>query len=990
MCKKIITLALLSVLTFGASQAAMATASHDTKRGSIEELIERNRWADAKLLLLKYRSELDTAKDLYELEWVDYNLVCCQVELGSSESEQLMLGFMERYPSSQQANRMRFMLGCLYCDDGDFSSAEQLFNKVDYEALNSREKERYSIRMGYITFVKNDYEGALAHFNRIPLKSEYYEHASYYISYIKYQAGKYSDAKSGFEKLRNSDSYCQLIPFYLLQIEYREQNYDYVISQGERLIPTAVSNVRNDLIRIIAESYFVKENYEQAFKYINNYPVSLYGRQENYIKGYSLCRLARYQDAIEPLRNVCGATDALTQNASYHLADCYLHVGDKASAAAAFSMASTEGFDDNITEKALLNYGRLMFELGGGRFNESLNVLKRYLDSYPDSPHCEEVQKLLAAAYYNSKDYRSAYNAIQDIPRRGKELEVACQKSAVFLALDAVARGSYDEATALLKEAEEIGLNPKYKALAIFWQAEVAMLSGDYARAKLLYEDYSRMLSRKQDNYYMAKYGIGYVCFMTGDMENAPTYFTEFTENYPEKDKYLYDSYNRLGDIRFSKREFDGARKSYTAALASTSDERNYARYQLARIDGVQSKYEDKIEKLKSIVEDATGDYVDDAWYELGCTYITLEQYDDGIKALVDFVSVDTTSPFYIKALSDIGLAYYNLNNRQEARTYYEKVVEFDPQSSAALEAMRNIREIYVSEGDIDGYFKYAERSGVQSDMTIAARDSLSFAAARSAYFDANMPKAISALRSYLDNFDAGYNRSEALYYLSDCYIREGNKEKALVSMEELVKHGKSQYSERVLTTMAPMCVEFEYYDKAADAYRRLYDVAHDNAKRVAAVNGYVDSSLKYAEGDAILALADDIETIELASEAVRRKVLIAKGRVLHSRGEAAAYDVFRYLAEDCATVEGVEAYYYLVEEQYLAGNSEVAEQMVYDLGECASMYWQAKCFIILGDIMRDSGNTFQARATYQSIADGYYDANDGIVDEAKSRINEL
>ena len=404
----------------------------------------------------------------------------------------------------------------------------------------------------------------------------------------------------------------------------------------------------------------------------------------------------------------------------------------------------------------------------------------------------------------------------------------------------------------------------------------------------------------------------------------------------------------------------------------------------------MQSKYEDKIEKLKSIVEDATGDYVDDAWYELGCTYITLEQYDDGIKALVDFVSVDTTSPFYIKALSDIGLAYYNLNNRQEARTYYEKVVEFDPQSSAALEAMRNIREIYVSEGDIDGYFKYAERSGVQSDMTIAARDSLSFAAARSAYFDANMPKAISALRSYLDNFDAGYNRSEALYYLSDCYIREGNKEKALVSMEELVKHGKSQYSERVLTTMAPMCVEFEYYDKAADAYRRLYDVAHDNAKRVAAVNGYVDSSLKYAEGDAILALADDIETIELASEAVRRKVLIAKGRVLHSRGEAAAYDVFRYLAEDCATVEGVEAYYYLVEEQYLAGNSEVAEQMVYDLGECASMYWQAKCFIILGDIMRDSGNTFQARATYQSIADGYYDANDGIVDEAKSRINEL
>ena len=71
-------------------------------------------------------------------------------------------------------------------------------------------------------------------------------------------------------------------------------------------------------------------------------------------------------------------------------------------------------------------------------------------------------------------------------------------------------------------------------------------------------------------------------------------------------------------------------------------------------------------------------------------------------------------------------MAYYNINQRSEALKCYEEVVAYDPQSSAALEAMRGIREIYVGEGRIDDYFAYAERSGVQSDMSAAARDSLS------------------------------------------------------------------------------------------------------------------------------------------------------------------------------------------------------------------------------------------------------------------------
>ena len=169
----------------------------------------------------------------------------------------------------------------------------------------------------------------------------------------------------------------------------------------------------------------------------------------------------------------------------------------------------------------------------------------------------------------------------------------------------------------------------------------------------------------------------------------------------------------------------------------------------------------------------------------------------------------------------------------------------------------------------------------MQSDMSIAARDSLSFAAARSVYLEGDIPRALTKLRAYLDDFDTGYTRSEALFYLSDCYIRDDKRESALQSMEELLQHGTSQYSERVLVVMAPMCFDMELYERSASAYRQLYDVAHDEARRGAAVDGYVDASLKYLREDAILELANEVESLSFVSEPTRRKLLIAKARVL-------------------------------------------------------------------------------------------------------------
>ena len=991
MRRTILTLAAVLCVATAPVELAAQIPDRETQTTAVESMLERRRWGDARVALNDLVAELDPIKDKRQMEWAEYQMVRCVVELGIDDAVQYMEHFLERYPSSLYRNSVAFMIACHECDNGNFERADELFLEVDYKALSAREKERYDIRVGYICFLAGDNITANNHFKRISKVSEYYPHALYFRSYIAYIDGSNLVAEEGFKELAGYSMYADLAPYYLLQLEYRRGNYNEVIAEGEKLIKRASSETYADLVRIIAESYFIKGDYANALRYIANYPEERMARQEYYIKGYSLYRLARYRDAIEPLTKVCGAADALTQNASYHLGDCSLRIKDRAHAADACAMASTQGFDEDIAEDALLNYGRLKYELGGGLFNEAINVLQSYLERYPKSAYVGEVKEILVAAFYNSADYDAAYNAIKQLPKPDNELRAVLQRVAVFRAVDAIGRQEWDVAEELLNESAEIALVPKYNALTLYWQGEVAYHKGDLKLAAQHYEDYIRRAPKSEIEYHYAHYGAGYTYLGLGKMEEAQEAFRVFVRDYIQRDSYLYDAHNRLGDAHFAVRQFKEARNAYNVVANAPVDERHYALYQLAIVDGIDNKPKSKIDRLKSIVANNDGPYVDDAWYELGRSYIASQRYREGAETLSEFVSCDTLSPYHTDALSDLALAYYNLGRKGDARLCYERVVSYDPQSPAAMEAIRGIREIYLSEGRIDEYLAYAERNGVQSDMSAAARDSLTFASAKNVYLNGDMKEASRKLSGYVDSFPNGYNRTEALFLLSDSYVVLEDNESALEAMEQLLDCGTTQYSERVLDVYARMNFNMERYKASAEAYRQLYDISHDAKCREVASEGYVEATLKYGSAGDIKRMADDVLAMSDATEWAVRQAKLSKANVLREEGERKqALDIYAELSKSRKSVEGAEAYYRLIEDDFQTGNYERAEQRVYELGECGSMYWQAKMFIILGDVLVKSGNTFQARATYQSIVDGYTPADDGVVDEAKQRIASM
>ena len=985
---------LLSLSAFAAPSARAATPEARAAIDRGRSLFGFGRWSDARLEFLAARGRLAPDDD-YLRQCVDYHLAACAVELGAEDAEAMLRNFAARYPASVYNNDVRFALGSYYCAQGDMKRAREELGRTDYEALDGSQRERYDIRMGYAEFAEGNYAAAYDRFSRVGASSRYADHACYYRAYIDYAEGRYGRARQAFESLARSEAYGALVPYYLLQIAFREGDYRYAVAEGGKLLPRSAEQSRREVLRVIAESHFRLEEYAEAAERLEEFAAAggAMGRDENYLAGFSLYRTARYDEAVPYLRKAAGADDALTQNASYHLADCYLRSGDKQAAMQAFAMASNEAFDAAIAEDALFNYGKLQYELGGGRFNEAINVLNRYAARYPRSARLPEVRQLLVAAYYNSNNYDAAYEALRACPDPDADLRAALQKIAYFRGLEAYNRGDMAAARRSLTESAAVGVSPKYASLAAFWQGEIAFAEGDYATAAAKYDAYLKRAPRGEAEYAMAQYNLGYCAFERGEMAQAGRWFERFVELRPVRDRYRADAFNRLGDTHYAARRFDEAVAAYDRAIAAGGDERHYARYKRAVTLGILGRVAEKQQALRQIAAEGAGEYADDAAYELGRTYIAQERYADGAAQLERFLTDYAASPLVARACSDLGLAYLNLGDRTKSLHYYDRAVAAAPQSAEAKDAMQGIRDIYVSQGDVDAYCDYAARVGMEGDLSAVARDSLSFAAAQKLYLDKQDGAAARSLRSYVKSYPKGYYMNDALYYLSDCYLKTGDRALAIETLAALAERGNTPYAEPVLDKLSEMYFADRRYDEAASAYRRLYDAAQTAAGRERAMTGYVRATLAGGDAAKVAPMAADVAAHADAGATARRESQFAWAGQLRAQGrtdEAAA--IYRELSGEVRTREGAASAYYTIEALYRAGESQRAEEAVYAFADKNSpqAYWLAKAYLLLGDIYAGRGDDFQARATYQSVADGYSPADDGIVDEAKERIGKL
>ena len=218
--------------------------------------------------------------------------------------------------------------------------------------------------------------------------------------------------------------------------------------------------------------------------------------------------------------------------------------------------------------------------------------------------------------------------------------------------------------------------------------------------------------------------------------------------------------------------------------------------------------------------------------------------------------------------------------------------------------------------------------------------------------------------------------------------------EKACDSYKLVIDGGEGSFVELSMLNFAKLSYALEKWDDAYGGYASLYESAKLGNNTYVALAGMMRSAFKGHDWEKAITGAENLIADERsADDRVEAEYVKAKSYLATSRRDE-AMALLEKLSADKVGKYGAEAAYILIHDSYDRGEFEKVENQVYNFADAGSgqTYWLAKSFIVLGDSFADRGEFKQAKATFESIRDGYSGASGGddILEDVNLRLLKL
>ena len=421
-----------------------------------------------------------------------------------------------------------------------------------------------------------------------------------------------------------------------------------------------------------------------------------------------------------------------------------------------------------------------------------------------------------------------------------------------------------------------------------------------------------------------------------------------------------------------------------------------YPYYQAAIAYGLDKKPMKKIEKLSSVLEASPeAKFYPEALFELGRTYAVREDEENAFKCFNKLAQEVKDSNYVAQAYIEMGSLARNKSQLNEALGYYKTVVEEMPHSGYAESALLAIESIYQTKDKPEEYLAYIENIGKGASKSADEKEMLYFNAAEQQYLSGNYQKALVSLQKYLDAYPAGKNVYKADFYMADSYRSLGQMEKACDSYKKVMADGQGSFVELSMLNFAKISYDLENWADAFNGYESLYKSAVIESNKSLAITGMMRSAFKGHEWNEAVKNADRVLFDSSTDAALRQEAEYVKAKsYLASSRRDEAFAILEKLSSDVSGAYGAEAAYLLIQDCYDRGEFEKVEEKVYAFSDAGSgqTYWLAKSFIILGDSFVESGELKQAKATFESVRDGYEPAQGGddVQDNVQMRLKKL
>jgi len=773
------------------------------------------------------------------------------------------------------------------------------------------------------------------------------------------------------------------------------ERYQDLLSYAPKYLDDASVKRQYEIAKMIGLAYYQEKEYAKAIPYLEKGKKSLV-REERFAYGYCLYKQKRYEEAIPQFEKVGGEDDEMLQVATFCLADSYLKSGNKNGAKAAFASAARMDFDKNMQQDALFNYAKLTYELSYSPFNETIKAFDEYLQKYPDSDRNDEAYDYLVKVYMTTRNYSDAIASMDKIKNKTPEIEKAYQRVSFLRGLELMKQLKYEEAIQAFDLSWKYRMyNSNISAERLYWKAEANYRLGNLKEAITQFKTFLVSPGSGTSEYFgQAYYNIAYANFDLDKYDEASDWFRKFVNQANEKDEFVSDAYNRIGDCFFLNREYNKAAEFYAKAAAITGWDADYALYQQAFCMGLLNQPNEKARLLEQVkTKYPASQYSDDALYELARAKVKMNKQREAAGLYQELVKNHSNSSFAAKSLVQLGLMNYNLKEYKKAIINYKAVITEYPQSQEKQSALIGLKNVYVDLNKVNEYFAFVESVGNGSMVRSSEKDSLTYISAERLYMSGETDQGIRAFENYLSNFPSGMFRLNAQYYKADAALNRQDYESALVGFEEVINQPDNLFTEKALLAASKLNFRNKSFDRSKNQYQRLIKTAEIPENINVARVGLMRSVYNLGEFDlAIDAASNVLEMPKIQEEMIREATFKRAKSHLNLNRKAHALKDFKNLSKEVQSVEGAEAKFRIAEIYFAQNKFNEAEKEINSFIEMNSPhhYWLAESFLLLSDVFLKKNDEFQAKYTLQSIVDNYGSKEDGILERAHEKLNVL
>ena len=923
--------------------------------------------------------------------------VLCDVRQRVPGYERNMNCFMAENPQSSLIPHISYAHALNLFDAQDYVSAYAVFAGIDVKHLPKSSRTEFLFKKAYCSMENGDSQAALEGFKEVEgmKMSDYTAPARYAVGYVNYDLKNFEEAIVWFGKASRDARFADMSQYYILECRFMLGDHSYVTKHGDDLYNKVPQERRPHLARIISESWLVLGDAEQARRYLELNTLEggqPKGRSDWFYRGSVLYAVKDYKGAIDNFSMMGERTDSIGQIASYQLGYSFIQTRNKVAALGAFRDASVLGYDEDIAEDAYFNYAKLAFDL-----NSDSSVFYDYLKKYSDLDKGERIYSYIAVAALYNRDYEGAVEAYDKIDDLDGDMKANYMKANYLRAGQLISRGSYRKAIPCLKAAVYYSdRNSMFNQLSRFWLAEALYRNGQYdeARAGFL-ELYNISALYGLPESGLITYNLAYCHYKMNEYSSARKWFAEYLSG--TSVRYRKDALERKADCHFMEKDYTGACGAYDLVLKDYFDVNDiYPYYQSGVSYGLARDPERKIALLSNVMEASPeSDFYAEAMFELGRAYAVKEDDENAFECFNRVAESVKDSTFVAKAYIEMGSISRNQSQFNEALGYYKTVVEQMPMSGYAEDALIAIESIYQTKNEPEEYIAYIENIGKGATKTADEKETMIFNSAEQIFLSENYQKALVSLQSYLDKYPDGKYVYKADFYMAESYKSLGKPEQACDSYRKVISDGEGSFVELSMLNFANISYGLERWEDAYGGYSSLRSAALLENNAFTALTGMMRSAYRGHDWQKAIMNADSVivdshsdEQLRIEARYVKAKSYLATSR----RNEA--FVILEDLSSDLSSAYGAEAAYLVILDRYDKGEFDEMESKVYDFADSGSSqtYWLARSFIVLGDSFVDRGELRQAKATFESVRDGYTPEynDDDVLENINMRLSRL